>query len=118
MTRSKIFAAALVAVMASGTMATESYAAEQELLQGLWPRTMADRRTGAQQVVGGAVGGAVAGGLIGAVIGGKHAVRTGIMAGGVTGGVLGGAHANKKWDKVLLESLQRLPLLVGFELRN
>lgn len=99
MNRSKIFAAALVAVMATGTLATESQAASKRYCRD-YAHDVADRRTGAQQVIGGAVGGAVAGGLLGAVIGGKHAVRTGIIAGGVTGGVLGGAHANKKWDKV------------------
>jgi uncharacterized protein YcfJ len=99
MSRSKIFAAALVATMATGTLATESYAAGKSYCRA-YARDVADRRTGAQQVVGGAVGGAVAGGVLGALIGGKHAVRTGIIAGGVTGGVLGGAHANKKWDKV------------------
>jgi uncharacterized protein YcfJ len=99
MTRSKIIATALVAVLASGTLATQSYAAGKRYCRA-YAEDVADRRTGAQQVLGGAVGGAVAGGLLGAVIGGKHAVRTGIIAGGVTGGVLGGAHANKKWEKV------------------
>ena len=99
MIRSKILAAAIVAVLASGTIATESNAAGVRYCKA-YARDVADDRTGAQQVVGGAVGGAVAGGVLGAIIGGKHAVRTGIIAGGVTGGVLGGAHANKKWDKV------------------
>ena len=99
MIRSKILATALLAIMASGTLATESYAASKRYCRE-YARDVADRRTGAQQVIGGAVGGAVAGGLLGAVIGGKHAVRTGLIAGGITGGVLGGAHANKKWDRV------------------
>jgi uncharacterized protein YcfJ len=99
MTRSKILATALVAILSSGTLATESYAASKRYCRA-YAEDVADHRTGAQQVVGGAVGGAVAGGLLGAVIGGKHAVRTGIIAGGVTGGVLGGAHANSKWEKV------------------
>ena len=99
MTRSKILATALVAILSSGTLATQSYAASKSYCRA-YAEDVADHRTGAQQVIGGAVGGAVAGGLLGAVIGGKHAVRTGIIAGGVTGGVLGGAHANKKWEKV------------------
>jgi uncharacterized protein YcfJ len=98
MNRSKIFAAALVAVMASGTLVTESNAAGVRYCKSV-ARDYANHKAGAPQVIGGAVGGAVAGGLLGAVIGGKHAVRTGIIAGGVTGGVLGGAHANRKWDK-------------------
>ncbi|HEX7110006.1 MAG TPA: hypothetical protein VF224_12275 [Aestuariivirga sp.] len=100
MTRSKIFAAALVTIMASGSLATDANARPSKRWCRDYAEDMADRRTGAQQVIGGAVGGAVAGGLLGAVIGGKHAVRTGVIAGGVTGGVLGGAHANKKWEKV------------------
>ncbi len=100
MTRSRIFVAALVAIMASGFVAPDADARKSKRWCNAYAEDMADRRTGAQQVVGGAVGGAVAGGLLGAVIGGKHAVRTGIVAGGVTGGVLGGAHANSKWKKV------------------
>jgi uncharacterized protein YcfJ len=99
MTRSKILAAALVAILASGTMATQSDAAGVRYCKA-YARDVANHRAGVPQVLGGAVGGAVAGGLLGAVIGGKHAVRTGIIAGGVTGGVLGGVHANKKWDKI------------------
>ena len=99
MNRSKIFAAALVAVMATGTLATQSYAASKSYCRA-YAEDVADRRTGGQQVVGGAVGGAVAGGVIGALIGGKRAVGTGIVAGGVTGGVLGSASAKKKWQKV------------------
>ena len=99
MTRSKIFAAALIAIMASGTLAGDANARKSKSYCRAYAEDVADHRTGAQQVIGGAVGGAVAGGLLGAVIGGKHAVRTGIIAGGVTGGVLGGVHANKKWDK-------------------
>jgi uncharacterized protein YcfJ len=99
MNRSKIFAAALVAVITSGTLAADANARSKSYCRA-YAEDVADHRTGAQQVIGGAVGGAVAGGLLGAVIGGKHAVRTGVIAGGVTGGVLGGAHANKKWEKV------------------
>ena len=98
MNRSKIFAAALMAVMASGTLATDATAKSVGYCKA-YARDVANHKAGAPQVVGGAVGGAVAGGLLGAVLGGKHAVRTGIIAGGVTGGVLGGVHANKKWDK-------------------
>jgi uncharacterized protein YcfJ len=98
MIRSKILATALLAIMASGTMVTESNAAGVRYCKA-YARDVANHRAGAPQVLGGAVGGAVAGGLLGAVIGGKHAVRTGIIAGGVTGGVLGGVSANKKWDK-------------------
>ena len=98
MTRSKIFAAALVAVMASGTLATESNAAGKRYCQDV-AHDYANRKTGAQQVVPGLVGGAVAGGVIGALIGGKHAVRTGALVGGATGAVVGAGHANKKWDK-------------------
>jgi uncharacterized protein YcfJ len=98
MNRSKIFAAALVAIMATGTLATESNAAGVRYCKA-YARDVANHKAGAPQVIGGAVGGAVAGGLLGAVIGGKHAVRTGIIAGGVTGGVLGSAHASSKWDK-------------------
>jgi uncharacterized protein YcfJ len=98
MTRSKIFAAALVSIMASGTLAADANAAGKQYCKAV-ARDYANHRAGAQQVLGGAVGGAVAGGLLGAVIGGHHAVRTGIIAGGVTGGVLGGVHANKKWEK-------------------
>ena len=99
MIRSKILAAALLAVMASGTIATQADAKGPKYCKA-YARDVANHRAGAPQVVGGAVGGAVAGGLLGAVIGGKHAVRTGIIAGGVTGGVLGGVHANKKWERV------------------
>jgi uncharacterized protein YcfJ len=99
MIRSKIFAAALVAVMASGTLVTDANARSVRYCKA-YARDVANHRAGAPQVLGGAVGGAVAGGLLGAVIGGHHAVRTGIIAGGVTGGVLGGVHANKKWDRV------------------
>lgn len=98
MIRSKILATALLAVLASGTLATESNAAGVRYCKA-YARDVANHRAGAPQVVGGAVGGAVVGGLLGAVIGGKHAVRTGIIAGGVTGGVLGGVNANSKWDK-------------------
>ena len=99
MTRSKILATALLAVMASGTLATESYAASKRYCRA-YARDVANHRAGAPQVVGGLVGGAVVGGLIGAAIGGKHAVRTGAIVGGATGAVAGGAHANKKWDRV------------------
>ena len=124
MIQSKVLAAAALAVLMSGSMAAQSYAAGKSYCRSV-AEDYADRKTGAQQVVpglvGGAiaggligsvlggkksvrtgvlVGGAVAGGLLGAVIGGKHAVRTGIIAGGVTGGVLGGVHANKKWERV------------------
>ena len=98
MIRSKILATALLAVLASGTLATESNAAGVRYCKA-YARDVANHRAGAPQVVGGAVGGAVVGGLLGAVIGGKHAVRTGIIAGGVTGGVLGGVNASSKWDK-------------------
>lgn len=98
MTRSKIFAAALVAVMASGTLATESNAAGKSYCREV-ARDYANHKAGAPQVVGGLVGGAVAGGVIGALIGGKHAVRTGVLVGGATGAVVGAGHANKKWDK-------------------
>ncbi len=99
MIRSKILATALLAVLASGTLATESNAAGVRYCKA-YARDVANHRAGAPQVVGGAVGGAVVGGLLGAVIGGKHAVRTGIIAGGVTGGVLGGVNASSKWDRV------------------
>ena len=98
MIRSKILATALLAILATGTIASESNAAGVQYCKAV-ARDYANHKAGAPQVLGGAVGGAVAGGLLGAVIGGKHAVRTGIIAGGVTGGVLGGVHANKKWDK-------------------
>lgn len=98
MTRSKIFAAALVAVMATGTIATESNAAGKRYCQDV-ARDYANHKAGAPQVVGGLVGGAVAGGVIGALIGGKHAVRTGALIGGASGAVVGAGHANKKWDK-------------------
>jgi hypothetical protein len=98
MIRSKIFAAALVAVMATGTLASEASARSVGYCKA-YARDVANHKAGARQVVGGAVGGAVAGGVLGALIGGHHAVRTGIIAGGVTGGVLGGAHASGKWDK-------------------
>jgi uncharacterized protein YcfJ len=98
MIRSKIFAAALVAIMASGTLATESNAAGRRYCDRV-ARDYANHKAGAPQVVGGLVGGAIAGGLIGAVIGGKHAVRTGVIVGGATGAVAGGVHANKKWDR-------------------
>ena len=99
MNRSKIFAAALVAVMTSGTLAADANARSKSYCRA-YAEDVADHRTGAQQVVGGAVGGAVAGGVIGALIGGKRAVGTGIVAGGVTGGVLGSAHASKKWERI------------------
>lgn len=99
MTRSKILATALVAVLASGTMATQSDAAGVRYCKA-YARDVANHRAGAPQVVGGLVGGAIAGGLIGAVVGGKKAVRTGLIVGGATGAVVGGAHANKKWDKI------------------
>jgi uncharacterized protein YcfJ len=98
MIRSKILATAVLAVLASGTIATESNAAGVRYCKSV-ARDYANHKAGAPQVIGGAVGGAVAGGVIGALIGGRHAVRTGIIAGGVTGGVLGGASANRKWDK-------------------
>ena len=60
MTRSKIFAAALVTVLASGTVATEANAAGRRYCDGV-AREYANRKTGAQQVVPGLVGGAVAG---------------------------------------------------------
>jgi hypothetical protein len=98
MTRSKILATALVAILSSGTLATQSYAASKSYCRA-YAEDVADHRTGAQQVVG-AVGGRR----------GKqppwrrHWRKTrrapGIIAGGVTGGVLGGAHASKKWEKV------------------
>ena len=46
MTRSKIFAAALVAVMASGTLATESNAAGKRYCQDV-AHDYANRKTGA-----------------------------------------------------------------------
>ena len=98
MNRSKIFAAALVAVMASGSMATPSYAAGKNYCRNV-AEDYADRKTGAQQVVPGLVGGAIAGGLIGSVLGGKKSVRTGVLVGGATGAVVGAGHANKKWDR-------------------
>ena len=98
MIRSKILATAVLAVLTSGTIATESSAAGKHYCQEV-ARDYANHKAGAPQVVTGLVGGAVAGGVIGALIGGHHAVRTGIIAGGVTGGVLGGAHASSKWDK-------------------
>ena len=98
MTRSKIFAAALVAVMASGPLAAESYAAGKSYCREV-ARDYANHKAGAPQVVGGLVGGALAGGLIGAAIGGKKSVRTGLLVGGATGAVVGAGHANKKWDK-------------------
>lgn len=106
MIRSKIFAAALVAVMASGTLATEANARGVRYCKA-YARDVANHKAGAPQVVGGLVGGAIAGGLIGAAIGGKHAVRTGIIAGGVTGGVLGGAHASSKWDRAYWKAFDR-----------
>ncbi|HLA01901.1 MAG TPA: hypothetical protein VJ019_03990 [Aestuariivirga sp.] len=99
MIRTKILATALLAVLASGTIATESNAAGVRYCKA-YARDVANHRAGAPQVVGGLVGGAIAGGLIGAVIGGKHAVRTGAIVGGATGAVAGGVHANKKWDKI------------------
>jgi hypothetical protein len=99
MIRTKILATALLAILASGTIATESNAAGVRYCKA-YARDVANHRAGAPQVVGGLVGGAIAGGLIGAVIGGKHAVRTGAIVGGATGAVAGGVHANKKWDKI------------------
>jgi uncharacterized protein YcfJ len=99
MTRSKIIATALVAILSSGTLATQSYAAGKRYCRA-YAEDVADRRTGAQQVVGGLVGGAIAGGLIGAALGGKKSVRTGVIVGGATGAVVGGAHANTRWEKV------------------
>ncbi len=98
MIRSKVFAAALVAIMASGTIATESQAASKRYCREV-AHDYANRKAGAPQVVGGLVGGAIAGGLIGAVVGGKKAVRTGVVVGGATGAVVGAGHANQKWDK-------------------
>jgi hypothetical protein len=98
MNRSKIFAAALVAVMASGTLATQADAAGRRYCDRV-ARDYANHKAGAPQVVGGLVGGAVAGGVIGALIGGKHAVRTGALIGGASGAVVGAGHANRKWDK-------------------
>ena len=98
MTRSKILAMALVAILSSGTLATQSYAASKSYCRA-YARDVANHRAGAPQVVTGLVGGAVVGGLIGAAIGGKHAVRTGAIVGGATGAVAGGVNANKKWDK-------------------
>jgi len=99
MTRSKIFAAALVAVMASGTMATDVNARRSKGYCNAVAEDYADRKTGAQQVVPGLVGGAIAGGLIGSVLGGKKSVRTGVLVGGATGAVVGAGHANKSWEK-------------------
>ena len=99
MTISKIIATAFVAIMAFGTLTTQSNAAGVRYCKA-HARDVANHRAGVPQVVGGAVGGAIAGGLLGAVIGGHHAVRTGIIAGGITGGVLGGVHANNKWERV------------------
>ena len=106
MNRSKIFAATLVAVMASGTLATEASARSVGYCKA-YARDVANHKAGAPQVVTGLVGGAIAGGLIGAVIGGKHAVRTGAIVGGATGGVVGGVSANKKWDKVYWNSYNK-----------
>jgi uncharacterized protein YcfJ len=98
MTRSKIFAAALVAVLASGTVATEANAAGKRYCQDV-AHDYAKRKTGAPQVLTGLVGGAIAGGLIGSVIGGKKAVRTGVVVGGATGAVVGAGHANEQYDR-------------------
>ena len=98
MTRSKVLATALVAILASGNLATQSYAASKSYCRAV-ARDYANHKAGAPQVVTGLVGGAIAGGLIGAAIGGKHAVRTGLIVGGATGAVAGGVTANKKWDK-------------------
>ena len=98
MIRSKILAAAALAVLMSGSMATQSYAAGKQYCQSV-ARDYANHKAGAPQVVTGLVGGAVAGGVIGALIGGKHAVRTGALIGGASGAVVGAGHANKKWDK-------------------
>jgi uncharacterized protein YcfJ len=100
MIRSKIFAAALVAIVASGTLAADANARKSKGYCRAYAEDVADRRTGAQQVVGGLVGGAIAGGLIGSAFGGKKSVRTGVIVGGATGAVAGGAYANKKWEKV------------------
>jgi uncharacterized protein YcfJ len=99
MTRSRILAVALVAVLASGTLATESYAAGKRYCQDV-AHDYARHKTGAQQVVPGLVGGAIAGGLIGSVLGGKKSVRTGVLVGGATGAVVGAGHANKKYDRL------------------
>ena len=98
MTRSKIFAAALVAVMASGSLAAESYAAGKSYCRSV-AETMQTARLVPSRSLPGLVGGAIAGGLIGAVIGGKKSVRTGVLVGGATGAVVGAGHANKKWDR-------------------
>ena len=98
MYQSKVLAAAALAVLMSGSMATQSYAAGKSCCRAV-AEDYADHKTGAQQVVPGLVGGAVAGGVIGALIGGKRAVGTGIVVGGATGAVVGAGHANKKWDK-------------------
>lgn len=98
MIRSKILAATTLAVLMSGSLATQSYAAGKNYCRNV-AEDYADRKTGARQVVPGLVGGAVAGGVIGALIGGKRAVGTGIVVGGATGAVVGAGHANKKWDK-------------------
>ncbi len=98
MIRSKILTATALAVLMSGSLATQSYAAGKNYCRNV-AEDYADRKTGAQQVVPGLVGGAVAGGVIGALIGGKRAVGTGIVVGGATGAVVGAGHANKKWDK-------------------
>ena len=98
MIRSKILATAVLAVLTSGTIATESSAAGKHYCQEV-ARDYANHKAGAPQVVTGLVGGAVAGGVIGALIGGKHAVRTGALIGGASGAVVGAGHANRKWDK-------------------
>jgi uncharacterized protein YcfJ len=98
MIQSKLLAAAALAVLMSGSMATQSYAAGKNYCRNV-AEDYADRKTGAQQVVPGLVGGAVAGGVIGALIGGKRAVGTGVVVGGATGAVVGAGHANKKWDR-------------------
>jgi uncharacterized protein YcfJ len=99
MTRSRIFATALAALMVAGPLATESYAAGKRYCQEV-AHDYAKRKTGAQQVVPGLVGGAIAGGLIGSVLGGKKSVRTGVLVGGATGAVVGAGHANKKYDRL------------------
>jgi hypothetical protein len=98
MIKSKLAATALVALMALGSVTTPSEARSKRYCRA-YAEDVANRKAGAQQIVGGAVGGAVAGGVIGAIVGGRHSVRDGAIIGGIGGTVLGGVHANKKWKK-------------------
>lgn len=95
----KFAALGLAAAIAATGFAGPASAQSRGYCDG-YARDMADRSTGAGDVLAGTIGGALTGALIGGAIDGGEGAGKGAIIGGVGGTVLGGGGAQAKWRRV------------------